>query len=89
MAIAANALGMEYLVISDHSKSAFYAQGLSEEKILAQHQYIDELNAKLAPFKIFKSIESDILNDGSLDYNDAILNSFDLVIQSTKLFKIF
>jgi DNA polymerase (family 10) len=43
---------------------------------------IDELNQQLAPFKIFKSIESDILNDGSLDYSDAVLGSFDLVISS-------
>ncbi len=82
MAYAAQSLGMEYLVISDHSKSAFYAQGLSEEKIMAQHQYIDELNIKLAPFRIFKSIESDILNDGNLDYADKILNQFDLIIAS-------
>ena len=74
--------GYEYLVISDHSKSAFYAKGLFEEQIQAQHQQIDELNTKLAPLKIFKSIESDILNDGSLDYPDAILASFDLVIAS-------
>ncbi len=74
--------GFEYLVISDHSKSAFYANGLSEEKIRAQHQYIDELNAKLAPFHIFKSIESDILHDGSLDYSDQFLSTFDLVIAS-------
>lgn len=74
--------GFEYLVISDHSKSAFYANGLTEEKILAQHQQIDELNQRLAPFKIFKSIESDILNDGSLDYSDAILSRFDLIIAS-------
>jgi len=82
MAKAAIEKGFEYLVISDHSKSAFYASGLSEERIKAQHQYIDELNSKLAPFKIFKSIESDILNDGSLDYSDAILSTFDLVIAS-------
>jgi len=82
MARAAIEKGFEYLVISDHSKSAFYASGLSEERIKAQHQYIDELNSKLAPFKIFKSIESDILNDGSLDYSDAILSTFDLVIAS-------
>ncbi|MBK5270771.1 MAG: DNA polymerase/3'-5' exonuclease PolX [Bacteroidia bacterium] len=74
--------GLEYLVISDHSKSAFYANGLSEEKIREQHRYIDELNSKLKPFKIFKSIESDILNDGSLDYADKILDTFDLVIAS-------
>lgn len=72
----------EYLVISDHSKTAAYANGLSEEKIVQQHQYIDELNQKLSPFKIFKSIESDILNDGSLDYSDEVLSTFDLVIAS-------
>jgi DNA polymerase (family X) len=74
--------GFEYLVLSDHSKTAVYAKGLTEERIREQHRYIDELNAKLAPFKIFKSIESDILNDGSLDYADDVLASFDLVIAS-------
>ena len=74
--------GFEYLVISDHSKSAFYANGLSEERIRAQHQHIEELNRKLAPFYIFKSIECDILNDGNMDYSDDILASFDLVIAS-------
>ncbi len=82
MARAAAAEGLEYLVISDHSKSAFYAQGLSEEKIKEQHRYVDELNQQLAPFKIFKSIECDILNDGRLDYSDNILSTFDLVIAS-------
>jgi DNA polymerase (family 10) len=82
MAKAAKEKGFEYLVISDHSKSAFYAQGLNEEKIAAQHQYINELNNKLNGFKIFKSIECDILNDGSLDYSNSILSTFDLVITS-------
>jgi DNA polymerase (family 10) len=82
LAKAAIERGLEYLVISDHSQSAFYAQGLSVDRILAQHQLIDELNEKLYPFKIFKSIESDILNDGRLDYNDDILKRFDLVIAS-------
>ncbi len=82
MADAAIEKGLEYLVLSDHSKSAFYAQGLKEEKIREQHKYIDELNEKLKPFKIFKSIESDILNDGSLDYSNEILATFDLVIAS-------
>jgi DNA polymerase (family 10) len=82
MAEACMANGLEYLVISDHSKSAFYANGLNEERIVAQHQQIDELNRKLAPFRIFKSIECDILNDGNLDYSDDILASFDLVIAS-------
>jgi len=82
MATAAIEKGLSYLVISDHSKSAFYANGLSEERIYAQHRQIEELNQKLTPFTIFKSIESDILNDGSLDYPDPVLNSFDLVIAS-------
>lgn len=74
--------GYEYLVISDHSQTAAYANGLKEDRILAQHKQIDELNKRLTPFKIFKSIESDILNDGSLDYPETILKSFDLVIAS-------
>lgn len=82
MAVAAKEQGLEYLVISDHSKSAFYANGLQEDRIRAQHKEIDLLNKKLAPFVIFKSIESDILNDGSLDYPDEILDLFDLVIAS-------
>ena len=82
MAVTAKAQGLEYLVISDHSKSAFYANGLTEERIKAQHEQIAELNARLAPFKIFKSIESDILGDGRLDYSDQVLSTFDLVIAS-------
>ena len=80
--------GLEYLVISDHSKAAFYAKGLTEERVSAQHEFVDELNKKYQsksngqPFKIFKSIESDILNDGSLDYSDSVLARFDLVIAS-------
>ncbi|MCF6403582.1 helix-hairpin-helix domain-containing protein [Chitinophaga filiformis] len=82
MAVKAKEQGFEYLVISDHSRSAFYANGLSIERIQAQHAEIDELNKQLAPFRIFKSIEADILNDGSLDYPDEILATFDLVIAS-------
>jgi DNA polymerase (family 10) len=74
--------GKSYLVISDHSKSAFYANGLQETRIVEQHREIDSLNNLLAPFKIFKSIECDILNDGRLDYEPDILRSFDLVIAS-------
>ncbi len=82
MAKAAIAKGLQYLVISDHSKTAFYANGLTEERLKAQHAEIDELNEKLKPFKIFKSIESDILNDGSLDYTDNVLATFDIIIAS-------
>lgn len=74
--------GFEYLVISDHSRTAVYAKGLSEDRIREQHRYIDELNQKFAPFKIFKSIECDILNDGSLDYSNEVLSWFDLIIAS-------
>lgn len=82
MALACIERGYEYLVMSDHSVSSFYANGLSVERIREQHREIDMLNIKLAPFKIFKSIECDILNDGSLDYSDTILAQFDLVIAS-------
>lgn len=82
MAAAAKEKGYQYLVISDHSKTAAYAGGLYEEKVNAQHQEIDILNKQLAPFKIFKSIESDILGDGSLDYAPQVLATFDLVIAS-------
>jgi DNA polymerase (family 10) len=75
-------LGYTYFVISDHSKSAGYANGLQIERLEMQWREIDELNLKLAPFRIFKSIESDILIDGSLDYPDDILKQFDLVIAS-------
>lgn len=82
MAVAARDQNYEYLVISDHSQSAFYANGLKPDRILAQQQQVDELNRQLAPFKIYKSIESDILSDGSLDYADDVLRTFDLVIAS-------
>lgn len=82
MAKAAKEKGYEYLVISDHSQAAFYANGLSPERIAQQHVEIEKLNRQLAPFKIFKSIEADILNDGRLDYEDAVLSGFDLVIAS-------
>lgn len=74
--------GLEYLVISDHSQSAFYANGLPINRILEQHQLIDQLNNALFPFKIFKSIECDILYDGQLDYPDDVLALFDCVIAS-------
>ncbi len=82
MATHAKSLGYEYIVITDHSKSAFYANGLKPDRVLAQMAEIDQLNEKLAPFKIFKSIESDILNDGSLDYESDILEKFDMIIAS-------
>lgn len=82
MAKAVQQKGYEYFVISDHSQSAFYANGLSPERVLKQMDEIDQLNNQMAPFKIFKSIESDILNDGTLDYSSELLDRFDLVIAS-------
>jgi DNA polymerase (family 10) len=75
-------LGYEYLGICDHSKSAFYANGLKEDRVLEQQQEIDELNKKMAPFKILKGIESDILHNGSLDYDNETLKTFDFVVAS-------
>ncbi|MBK9254368.1 MAG: DNA polymerase/3'-5' exonuclease PolX [Saprospiraceae bacterium] len=74
--------GYEYFVISDHSKSAFYANGLNEERVFMQFREIDDLNGQFDNFKIYKGIESDILSDGSLDYSDDILAQFDLVVAS-------
>jgi len=74
--------GFEYAVISDHSKNAYYAGGLSEEKVLRQLKEIDLLNRKLRPFRIFKSIECDIKVNGELDYDNTFLNNFDCVIVS-------
>lgn len=75
-------LGYQYLGICDHSQSAFYANGLKPETVLIQQKEIDKLNSSLAPFKIFKGIESDILNSGELDYNEEILKTFDFVVAS-------
>ncbi len=75
-------LGFEYLGICDHSRTAVYAQGLPIEKVIEQQQEIDRLNAGYNGFKIFKGIESDILNDGSLDYPEDVLKSFDFIVAS-------
>jgi DNA polymerase (family 10) len=80
-------LGFEYLGIADHSQTATYAQGLSEERVEQQHKEIDHLNQVFAetflkPFKILKGIESDILGNGALDYPEEILKTFDFVVAS-------
>ena len=78
----AKEVGYSYIAITDHSKAAFYANGLKVDRLQTQWEEIDQLNAKMNDFKIFKSIESDILNDGSLDYEEAILKQFDFIIAS-------
>ncbi len=75
-------LGYAYLGICDHSKTAAYAQGLSVERVLQQQQEIDELNKTYNGFKVLKGIESDILGDGSLDYPEEVLKTFDFVVAS-------
>lgn len=75
-------LGYAYIGITDHSKSAFYANGLQTERLLQQWEAIDRLNEQMAPFRILKGIESDILHDGSLDYPDEVLDGFDFIIAS-------
>lgn len=82
MALYCKELGYEYLGICDHSRSAFYANGLKEDRIILQHREIDELNKELSPFHIYKGIESDILYDGSLDYSDEVLDTFDFIVAS-------
>lgn len=86
MAEACLEKGYEYLGITDHSKTAAYAGGLSVDEIKRQWEEIDQLNEEFITkgknFRIFKGIESDILGDGSLDYDDKILEGFDLVIAS-------
>ena len=82
MARGAQARGWTYIGITDHSQAAFYAGGLSRERVLAQHDEIDELNATLDGFRILKGIEADILADGQLDYGDELLDRFDFVVGS-------
>jgi DNA polymerase (family 10) len=82
MVEGAQALGYEYIGISDHSRTAFYAHGLEIERIKRQHQEIEALQQKVRGIRIFKGIESDILPDGSLDYPDEVLETFDFVIGS-------
>jgi DNA polymerase (family 10) len=82
MVRAARDLGWEYLGIADHSESAAYAGGLTEARVKEQLNEIDDLNDKLKDFRIFKGNEVDILPDGSLDYTDKVLASFDYVVAS-------
>jgi DNA polymerase (family 10) len=83
MAQATKSCGYAYLGLTDHSQTAHYAGGLKPGEVLAQQKQIEKLNNNLGPrFRIFKGIESDILPDGSLDYSDDILNSFDLIVAS-------
>lgn len=82
LAAACRDAGYEYLGLSDHSRSAAYAGGLGVDEVRRQWDEIDALNAKLTGFRVLKGIESDILGDGELDYDEATLAGFDFVIGS-------
>ena len=81
MARAAEAMGMKYLTITDHSPTAFYAGGLKLDRLKRQWEEIDETQEQVK-IKLLKGTESDILADGQLDYPDQILERFDVVIAS-------
>jgi DNA polymerase (family 10) len=82
MAEAAKKLGMQYIGLSDHSKAAFYANGLDESRLLEQAKLVAKLNSTEKVFHIFHGSEVDILSDGSLDFSDSVLKKLDFVIGS-------
>ena len=82
MLSAARDRGWEYAGLSDHSKNAFYARGLTEEDLKRQHAEIRAHEEAVAPMRVFRGTEADILNDGSIDYGPKTLAKFDFVIAS-------
>lgn len=82
MSEACRDLGLSYFGIADHSQTASYANGLVAGKVVQQQAEIDLINGDMVPFKVLKGIESDILGDGGLDYEDDILSTFDYVVAS-------
>jgi putative hydrolase len=82
MAHAAEALGHDYMVMTDHSPRLTIAHGLSAERLRAQLDEIAALNERLAPFRLLTGIEVDILADGSLDQDEALLAELDVVVAS-------
>jgi DNA polymerase (family X) len=82
MADAARARGWSYIGITDHSQAAFYAGGLSPDRVRQQHDEIDALNASRTDVRVLKGVEADILADGTLDYDSTLLDRFDYVIGS-------
>lgn len=73
--------GFKYAVVCDHSKSAFYANGLKEARIEKQRSEINKIN-ETSDIKVYHGIESDILRDGSLDYDKEVLKEFDFIVAS-------
>src|SRR5581483_5643775 len=81
MAEAADALGMKYMTVTDHSPTASYAGGLTLDRLHQQWDEIDRVQERVK-VKLLRGTESDILADGSLDYPDAVLEKLDVVIAS-------
>jgi DNA polymerase (family 10) len=82
MLTAARDRGFDYVGISDHSKTAYYAGGLTESQLPAQWAEMDSHRETVAPMKIFRGTEADILQDGSIDYGAKLLSQFDFVVAS-------
>ncbi len=82
MALAARALGFKYLTVTEHSQSSGYANGLNLDRLKAQWDEIDSVNEQVPQVRLLKGIESDILEDGRLDYSDSVLEKLDVVICS-------
>ncbi len=82
MIAAARKLGLRYFGLSDHSKTAFYANGLDEKRLKEQGQLVDRINAGLKDFYVFKGSEVDILADGKLDFSDSVLKGLDFSVGS-------
>lgn len=82
MLSAARGRGFDYVGLSDHSKAAYYAGGLTEERVAEQHAEIDRCAPAVAPMRVFRGTEADILPDGSIDYGPDTLSRFDFVIAS-------
>jgi len=82
MVRAAEILGMKYITITDHSPAAHYAGGLDLDRLRMQWAEIDEVQEKIPGVRIFRGTESDILEDGALDYPDSVLDKFDIIIAS-------
>ena len=82
MMLAARALGHDYAAVTDHSPRLRVARGLSAERLAEQLDLIDDLNEVLAPFRVLRGIEVDILDDGTLDQSPFMLNRLDVVVAS-------
>lgn len=82
MLSAARERGFDYVGLSDHSKAAAYAGGLTEERLKLQKSEVDKLRPSVAPMRVFRGTEADILPDGSIDYGSKTLKQFDFVVAS-------